>query len=131
MKTLDEVIYAYERCNQSNFDDPNPCGNCAYHSVEHGGCKCHRNADALHYLQAYKDDRNDLTALRAYWKEQHENNPLTWDELREMEGKPIWVEESAENGLWWTYWVIWEQENAVLPGKNYGTTWQAYRKERK
>ena len=58
------------------------------------------------------------------------NPPLTWDELKQMEGKPVWVEESAENGLWWTYWVIWECDNAVLPKKDYSTKWKAYRKER-
>ena len=59
------------------------------------------------------------------------NNPaLTWDELKQMEGKPVWVEESAENGLWWTYWIIWSEKESSLSYETYGEKWQAYKKER-
>ena len=84
--------------------------------------------DVLHHLKEYR-------GLLKMWNDkldkEQENQPLTWDELCTMEGKPVWVEESADKGLWWTYWVIWQDENAVLPEKPYGTTWRAYRKERK
>lgn len=29
--------------------------------------------EALNYLKAYKDDKDDLTALRAYWAEMHKD----------------------------------------------------------
>lgn len=29
--------------------------------------------DALHYLKAYREDKDDLTALRAYWAEMHKD----------------------------------------------------------
>ena len=78
MKTLDEVINIMEGVGLIDW-----------------------GADALHYLKAYKEDRNDLTALRAYWKEQHENNALTWDELLQMVGKPVWYEHE-----FWKGWII-------------------------
>ena len=134
MKTLDEVIKAKELCELICCDEEK-CQDCPYAKQDENSdwsFFCHDcETDALHYLKAFRDMEDELNDIRREHIEQMKNPPLTWDELRTMEGKPIWVEESAENGLWWTYWVIWEQENAVLPGKNYGTTWQAYRKERK
>lgn len=103
-------------------------------------------ADALHYLKAYKEDKDDLTALRAYWKEQHENNALTWDELRTMEGKPVWVEILSDEIDLSSRWMMVAQETKThsLPlaytddmghwifghEDKLGKTWQAYRKER-
>ena len=78
----------------------------------------------------YRKMEDELNNIRREHISQMKNDPLTWDELKQMEGKPVWVEESAENGLWWTYWVIWQGDNAVLPEKDYSTKWQAYRKER-
>lgn len=113
MKTLDEVINIMEGVGLIDW-----------------------GADALHYLKAYKEDRNDLTALRAYWKEQHENNALTWDELKQMEGKPVWVEPVKE---WMLITEIEKCEGAdrvwllSLDGLDYEmgchADWQAYRKE--
>lgn len=95
-------------------------------------------SDAITFMQAYRDDKDDLTALRAYWKEQHENNALTWEELKQMEGKPVWVEiGDGSRG-----WVIIRKitDTGIVSGSDgfigiataYGmdTTWQAYRKER-
>ena len=69
--------------------------------------------DALHYLKTYRENQQtciensrkakkarelylesaeELNALRDYWAEQQENPALTWDELKTMEGKPVWVE---------------------------------------
>lgn len=78
-----------------------------------------------------------------------QNEPLTWDELREMEGKPVWVEiigrtipldsawGIATGGSYHT-WQGVESWRLVRPGAeyslpvaDYGKTWQAYRKERK
>ena len=131
MKTLDEVIHGIECQNCTNcayYDDSDPYP-CQYEECQ---------KDALHYLKAYKDDRNDLSALRAFWKEQHENPPLTWDELKQMEGKPVWVEERYCH-----YWaVIGKYESTtnheylclrglfLMDKDDLGKTWQAYRKER-
>ena len=63
------------------------------------------------------------------------NDPLTWDELRQMEGKPVWVEEKDMPSTWIIIWDV--TENWLYPTgcdayrhEEYGKTWQAYRKER-
>ena len=93
-----------------------------------------------------KEDKDDLTALRAYWAERQENRPLTWDELKGMEGKPVWVEynlhlsdKDARSRMWIIVQKImpWRYNNEliyysgfVFGKKEIGKTWQAYRKER-
>lgn len=106
MRTLDEVIEAERHCIG------NGCRGCPYDIVTYGGsCEC--DEDALYYLEKYRDNfeaRNDqveryqkaakdceeiltdYVALKQYWAEQQENEPLSWDELRQMEGMPVWIE---------------------------------------
>lgn len=87
-----------------------------------------------------KEDKDDLTALRAYWAEQQANPPLSWDELRQMEDKPVWVEHKYYN-IWLIVYEVYEN-TIVLDGNGFYTQyfsddndkevrWQAYRKERK
>ena len=100
--------------------------------------------DALAYLRMYKELGDD-SARYAVWRE---NPPLTWDELRQMEGKPVWVDPFKAKALhtpgWclvgrstFTTWAGVESCSLVkvgvtyaLPIAEYGKTWQAYRKER-
>ena len=138
MKTLDEVIKAFEICIGyycSNADHDV----CPYFGESDMGCMKEPEKDALHYLKAYRDDKDDLTALRAYWAEQQANPPLTWDELKQMEGKPVWVE-----ALLYKQWAViayvgddhirfegvnlYAPESRIYMGEENG--WQAYRKER-
>ena len=49
MRTLEEVIYAYEQCASEELEEG--CGHCAYKDVPHGRCKVERNDDALQYLK--------------------------------------------------------------------------------
>ena len=164
MKTLDEVIKAFECCNHGELDSR--CEECQYNGI--GTCCLERESDALCYLKeykerkellrywsekaiseqqnlsdaitfmrAYRDDKDDLTALRAYWKEQHENNALTWEQLKQMEGKPVWVEYKWYDGKGeWTIIRIIDEDNmidddGVYPREQFGVDWQAYRKEMK
>ena len=99
-------------------------------------------ADTI-FMQAYRDDKDDLTALRAYWKEQHENNALTWEQLTHMVGKPIWLETKSGkrwgivNKVWYTDWND-GKINVESKGGSYttvarsmmGKSWNAYRMER-
>ena len=94
-------------------------------------------------MQAYRDDKDDLTALRAYWKEQHENDALTWEQLTHMVGKPIWLETKSGkrwgivNKVWYTDWND-GKINVESKGGSYttvarsmmGKSWNAYRMER-
>ena len=98
-------------------------------------------ADALHYLKEYRAELAQNSGELG-------NDPLTWSELQQMEGKPVWIE--GEHGCIWDQksWVLirLDKENddliicvgtdnghyAFAIGKeDYGTDWQAYRKERR
>ena len=136
MKTLDEVIAIMDGIDQT-------CTCCAYqHDCDEVECV---EKTALHYLKAYRryqntPSRNGHMALVDYFEESQKNEPLTWDELRTMEGKPVWVE-----ALLYKQWAVvayvgdehirFEGVNLYAPesrcymGKDDG--WQAYRKEKR
>lgn len=102
-------------------------------------------ADALHYLREYQryqntPSRNGHMALVDYFDESQKSEPLSWDELRTMEGKPIWVKlfgsgfgewdlchAQLDDRIWFTdgNGLIFDLSEETL-----GKTWQAYRKER-
>lgn len=83
---------------------------------------------------------NAILHLKAY----KENKPLTWEDLKSMEGKPVWVEMDGYTPVWG---IIMNQDkrNGRLCLCGYdkvpirieinedgeGNIWQAYRKERK
>lgn len=113
MKTLEEVIEAERHCIG------NGCRGCPYDIVTYGGsCEC--NEDVLHYLEAFRDAKNSLDTERDRYAEavrnceiaenkyrelcktsqELRNDPLTWQELKTMEGKPVWLETCGfdENG---------------------------------
>ena len=132
MKTLDEVIKGLDVCLNGKG-----CENCPYAVYDKDGFGEHfdcvkMQTDALHYLKH----------LQEYYemsKKRHEPNmPLTWDELKQMEGKPVWVE--TDNVKFWTvvynFRTICNQE-CLCCSKGYlcrsthaRGDWQAYRKER-
>ena len=70
---------------------------------------------------------------------EEDNPPLTWDELQQMEGKPVWVERPE-----WKEWLLVSEidedkceiylrdkwgNGVSVNGRNIGY-WRAYRKER-
>ena len=159
MKTLDEVIRAYECCQNVECDE---CPfKILFNDDSHVPCdQFSKDEDALHYLKEYREVRQILQdttmklrtridELEAWQKERQEieNPALTWDELRQMEGKPVWVEEKYSFSDEWH--GQWEVISSVLDDEYYdaptlsmtneeyrhkedmGKLWQAYRKERK
>lgn len=74
------------------------------------------------------------------------NEPLSWDELQDMVGKPVWIEaESLSVGVcpyWKDWYIIQDFEECPLDDymlttpfiqwwkSEIGTVWNAYRKER-
>ena len=140
MKTLDEVIKNFEICRKSRLNLIS-CDGCTYADEDNAQCIACNEVDVLLYLRGYKEDRNDLTALRAYWAEQQANFALTWDELKAMEGKPVWIELQGK-GHWKGWDVIagfYEDDFGVamvtVHNDDYykldlDKTWQVYRKER-
>lgn len=100
------------------------------------------DADALHYLKVFQ-------GLSKMWNDkldkEQENPPLDWETLKQMEGKPVWIEYGISfNQKRWV--VIHSFHNTgsfcyMNVSGNYPNTfwqkdmgedefWQAYRKER-
>jgi hypothetical protein len=137
MRTLDEVIESLER-GEPSF----------------GG--------ALYYLREYravKEEYRINNAKEARWQyheakiryisthPEDDNLPLTWDELKGMEGKPVWVEYiktstgKMDGHIWAIVHKAYEKNGDEdeeifcsdmirLKKKLQRTRWQAYRKER-
>lgn len=83
------------------------------------------------YLEGYEDCKYGKPPLV-------HNDPLTPDELREMDGNPVWVEDLASPELscyWLCYWgrgrhftLMSKHLIGYLLG-DYGKTWLAYRRK--
>lgn len=146
MKTLNEVIKAFSEVNKEVG-----CGDCYFNDAESDDIPCELNDcifnDALHYLRKYRATMDDIEAERMlYFKAMERetyNPPLTWDELKQMEGKPVWVETQWTRELdpeWMVIHYLLKFEDGtealltscgLLDQKRQSVTWQAYRKERK
>lgn len=150
MKTLDEVITVLEECFLKNRKEW--CiENCPYLQNNEQTCRKDVLVDALDYLKEYyyRDKKlrkvtnhveNVCMQYICMIEELNKNEPLTWNELRTMEGKPVWVEFFYEDGQhfdsnWFLVNFVSESFCDVI-GK-LGTSrlvkndyWQAYRKER-
>lgn len=142
MKTLDEIIKRVE--TQINDFDKNGCFECHYCGDECCIDSCFLE-DALHYLKEYQILQ---TAYIKAMADLEDNPPLTWSELKQMEGKPVWVEYNfqisdkkfRDNSKRWCvirefeHWhdteIIITDNGFVLSKNEQVTDWQAYRKER-
>ena len=129
MKTLDEVIKAFEicigyYCSNAEHDV------CPYFGESDMGCMKEPEKDALRYLKEYR-------GLLKMWNDkldkEQANPALTWSDLQQMDGKPVWVEPCKE----WMLITEIETEPHIwllsLDGMDYDMSlheWQAYRKER-
>ena len=130
MRTLDEVITAIEFCCD---DIQTSCEDCpAFDEPD-----CCVKYDALRYLKEYRELAQNLGEVG--------NEPLTWDELLSMIGKPVYIEmnngyEPKTERHWF---IITRFENTIMDEEEMmcepiwhfskrlmGDTWQAYRKER-
>lgn len=156
MTTLDDVIEAMERCSIPHYFD---CHGCPYEDDDaEVGCRSDdRDADVLYYLRELAHylaeldnpdgEHQQLIKCQALLHDFYRNDPLTWDELRQMEGKPVWVE--GDHGCIWGQkaWslirldpenddivICINTDNGVhyefaIGQEDYGIDWQAYRKE--
>ena len=143
IKSLNEVIKANECCDHGELDSK--CEDCPYNGI--GACCAERESDAFYYLKDMKNLEEDYDILyNKYWREfnqQQANPPLTWNELKQMEGKPVWVEERSCR-LWIiarnfqrvqyrnidTEWLRTDIREIYYDKADIGKTWQAYRKEK-
>lgn len=145
MKTLDEVIeIASDWTN--GFDEMSIEKQMLHYLKEYRNKEMFYNQSVDHMV-LMMNEHEDRVAM--YLAEMHKNNPLTWSELKQMEGKPVWVEINGYNGYWtivhWNSNIVFEEyydwiaspEDPMkaplvsLDDTNFGKTWQAYRKERK
>lgn len=89
-----------------------------------------------------KGIRQAITLIKAHLKGQS-NNPLTMEELREMEGEPVWITDIVDGvvfGEWWALIFSVEEDAICFSTKEsgddsrlfslYGTGWLAYRRSR-
>ena len=133
MKTLDEILEAMtnEICLNSKAD-------CWEVPVDLYGV-------ILHYLHEYRTLQNGYIKAMA---DLEDNVALSWDELKQMRGKPIWVDYADdEQQTGWAlivknperptfgkptlFTLVRDGGKFYLTISGYGKTWQAYRKERK
>lgn len=135
MKTLDEVISTME-----------------YEATYNGGEARDYDADALHYLKTIETTENlyhDAVNKLSKWEDEDWKDrclPLTWDELKQMEGEPVWIEymddeqqtgwaliaKSPERPMFGKpklFTFVREDGKFYLTISGYGKRWQAYRKE--
>ena len=132
MKTIDEVIESITK--QSGLE----IRNVRKPDKDRFWVDRETYMDALHYLREYRDKHDEMlkTEEALGYCEMAENRPLTWDELRQMEGKPVWVE--ADGKERWRIIREVSSEHLILESglplhrcwMNHPDGWQAYRKER-
>lgn len=147
MKTLDEVIAELE--DEELFAD-------ALNYLKEYREKSHQLdigiAENRRFFEQYGEEmqriheiEDEYHELKDWWAEEYvTNDPLTWDELKQMEGKPVWVESSDSfNRRRWMFVGEWFDDDEMRLfdiGNDYpdyvskngyeSGTWQAYRKER-
>ena len=141
MKSLDEVIKALDACLCGAHDR---CPYCEDPDVYK--CDEAMQSDAYQYLKKLKRIEEKIEKIAIGNVEDTlskiDNSALTWDELKQMVGNPIWVEEKYHNpDAIYKYWTIvkyfdsHEGEDLIFTGTGFyhrsllGTGWQAYRKE--
>lgn len=137
MKTLDKVIEELQYWNTCN-EYPE----CFYDDEV--------TKDVLKYLKEYKRVQNKIEKIALGNIEDTldklDNKPLTWDELKLMEGSPVWVEwvevvigDSYSIRDWFLIeWIDNNNHEIIIRDRHGnqilyrdGSDWQIYRKEHK
>lgn len=138
-KTLDELIDTM----QDVHNQVSVCEFCsaAYCNYTYNDGECFVT-EAINYLKQYRNEirlldeehKIYMRTLDEYSKEHKQIE--TWDELKSMLKKPVWIEQIVGNKIYsgWTVakevtdsylmtneWVLWKKE--------FGTVWIAHRKE--
>lgn len=92
-QTLDEAIDALVFCSKGL------CEYCPFNKEDRNLCQNAKCAVALGYLKEYKKNCEDLVNVTKDLKKQYILNNLTnnrtlltWEELKTMKGKPVWIE---------------------------------------
>ena len=145
MKTLDEVIAEME--DEGVFPD------ALYHLKMYRSDKLQYDADRREWYETWQEKLKKLEESRQRFIDKLKeldigtlNDPLSWDELRTMEGKPVWMEDDTGTKFYRGWAIVldfkfangnylhYEGDNyaeTCVDVENIGKTWNAYRKERK
>ena len=80
-----------------------------------------------------------VLAMKEQAEKEKEPKPLTLEELKQRDGKPVWVEGETSLGVLGNYWALLMAKGTSRPAalnvkgaynfSNYGKTWLAYDKE--
>ena len=136
MKTLEEVIKAMEVCMSGESCAKVGCPYFEEDCLKHGMEK-----DAIHYLNEYNSILDEYHELKDWWAEEYvENDPLSWEQLKTMKDKPVWIEIEYGEGI--DPWKGWDIVDSVYDSilltylgdyerHGFGKIWKAYKKERK
>jgi len=107
MKPLDEVI---DKLEKADLTWSNIKNNLNYEDFR----------DALHYLKEYKKNQEDpdgdhqqLEKCRSLLQDFYRNDPLSWDELKGMTGKPVWVEWTKAEESYWCFVGEWFDDDEM------------------
>ena len=131
MKSLNTVIEVLEACQNDAIE----CFECPMrHETE-----CEVKSVALAYLKEYQKIEDEYEELKDWWAEEHaENVPLYWNELKGMEGKPVWLVYDWNN-THFEGWILLDHFEGIfiVDAKDEWALsevnmdkWKAYRKER-
>lgn len=142
MKTLNEVISGFECC-YINTDCENDCDGerCPYMDGEKS-CEIRLREDIADYLKEYQRTKQKLLdgmkvlefkaeMFTNAMKDIENNPPLTWDELKLMKGKPVWLEYD-NNGIetlsYPRQWVIISliDNTTVMPEISFVSKWKTF-----
>ena len=93
---------------------------------------------AVAALRAYAaaTDNAELAADIINWVGAKPNEPLTLEQLRQMDGEPVWVVPIGKCKWATRQWCVLAADEALIPGvdhwwwsfEDYGETWIAYRR---
>lgn len=140
MKTLSETIKDMEQCKYLDSD----CSQCPaiyylkeYREKEVEYDNAYETMERVR--KQYREAKQQYITAHANLYAEEPNDPLTWDELELMVGKPVWVETKYYSSRWA---VITDVDDVRIRFvgrqlldseivQEMGDTWQAYRKERK
>lgn len=150
-ETLDEAIEALVFCSKGL------CECCPFNKEDRNLCEDAKCAVALGYLKEYKKNCEDLINVTKALKKEKDicsyaldnltNNRklLTWEELKTMEGEPVWIELLYHHPEQkYEYWdiikrfdMIEDYEVVDLAQSGYlyktllGSGWKAYQRGKK
>ena len=150
MKTLDELIESMQLTSDVNRHYREENADVLYYLVEHREYKKHMELVEQIHQDAVRQRDLHIRALVELKRKQDEleakaDKPLTWEELKQMLGKPVYIEfntsyEPKPTRHWFivtgfkTFRASGEEmlcEPLWHFSKQYfGDTWQAYRKEK-